>query len=458
MPDAPAPPEPTPSRPLWHDAAWSLLGEAGYAAGLLATVVLLARLGSEQTLGQYTLGMALATPAILLTNLHLRPAYVVDEGRWCFEEYLGLRLCTIPLALVLLGLGVVLMELDVRTAAMVMAVGGLRAWEALSDVLLAPAQKAQRLAAVGCSRALRGLLTAIGVGLGPWLTGDPLGGMVLALILLGGLSLGFDLAVARRHAPGPLRLRLPTAAILGLIRRTLPIGLAAAILAASTNAPAYALERFHDVGTVGRFGAVAIVMMMGQLVNVALGNAAIPRLARAHHEGRLGLRPIGRLLLAVAVVNGLLVLGALCLGPTILRVVYGPAFGDLGSALLLAAAVAWVAGLANILSQAVTAAGRFGQQLVINAIALCGSVGLSLWLVPAEGLRGALWALLLLSGLRLVIYAAVTVIASRPLEEIEGAVERGAKRCRPRTRASTPTPRVGRAKPAASTITRTARA
>lgn len=438
----PDPPQPgaTPSRPLWHDATWSLVGEVGYAAGLLVTVVLLARLGSVEALGQHTLGMALATPAILLTNLHLRPAYVVDDGRWRFGDYLALRLCTLPIALLLLAAAVLLLGHDGRTAAMVLAVGGWRALEALSDILLAPAQRAQDLSAVGCSRALRGLLTAVGVGLGLGFTGDALVGMTLALVLLGSVGLGFDAAVARRHAV--VRPRLPTMAILGLVRRTLPIGLAAALLAASTNVPAAVLERVHDVATLGRLGAVATVMMVGQLVNVALGNAAIPRLARAHREGRGILGVLGRLLLVVGVVNGGLVLATLVLGATALRMVYGPAYAGLGFELGLAAAVAWVAGQANMLSQAATAMGRFGQQLAINAVALVASVAAALWLVPAHGLAGALWALLLLSALRMAIYAGVTVSAHRgPQEEIGGASGRAADRCPPRSPIPVPRPR-----------------
>src|SRR5262245_34765791 len=133
------------SRGLLREAAWSLAGEGAYALGLLATAMVLARLGPPAALGQYTLGLAIATPVILLTNLHLRPAYVVDSaGR--FADYLALRRATIPLALALTGAVAMLGGYDGYTVAVVLAVGGLRAWESLSDILLAPAQRAHDLA------------------------------------------------------------------------------------------------------------------------------------------------------------------------------------------------------------------------------------------------------------------------------------------------------------------------
>jgi O-antigen/teichoic acid export membrane protein len=147
------------------------------------------------------------------------------------------------------------------------------------------------------------------------------------------------------------------------------------------------------------------VAYAAQLLNVALGNAAIPRLAAARRDGR-GLAPLlGRLVLLVAACDGALVLVVMVLGGTYLRVAFGEGYAALAPELVLAAVAAGVAGLANMLSQAVTALERFGQQLAINAVGLVSSVALCLWLVPDGGLRGAMWALLAAAGLRLSIYA-----------------------------------------------------
>ena len=357
---------------LWRDAVWSLLGEGLYAAGMFAVLVLLARLGSVEALGQYTLGMAIATPAILLTNLHLRPAYVIDGGRWRYEDYLSVRLVSVPLALLVVGVVAWGSGLGQTTAAVVLAVGGVRGLEALSDILVAPAQKAERMASIGRSRALRGLLSALGLGVGLLLARSVLVGLGLVLLLLLLQSLLHDLPVARRFG-GPVRLRLPTSALKGLVRHTAPIGLAAFLLAASVNLPAYVLERTHDVRTVGFFGAAMSVAYIGQVLNVALGNAAIPRLARRSEAG--GLRPLLlRLLVVVVALNGLVVLGAWWLGDLYLSLVYGSAYVAYTPALVLAAIAAAISGVTNMLSQTVTAMGRFGEpEEMANAVLFLAS-------------------------------------------------------------------------------------
>jgi O-antigen/teichoic acid export membrane protein len=90
-----------------------------------------------------------------------------------------------------------------------------------------------------------------------------------------------------------------------------------------------------------------------------------------------------------------------------------------------------VAGLANMLSQALTAQGRFGQQLAINAVGLGASVALALWLVPGGGLRGAMWALMAMAGLRLAIYAGALLWPGKPgrAEEIGDHDARAGSRC-----------------------------
>ena len=213
--------------------------------------------------------------------------------------------------------------------------------ERFHHVLVRPGrQRAHDLAAVGRSRALRGLLTAAGVSAGLWISGDALVGMALALVLLGGLSLGPDARAARRHARGSVATSAPAHTRLSLVRRTWPIGLAAALLAAGAQAPAYVLEETHDVIVLGQLGVVTSVAYVAQLLNVALGNAAIPRLAACRRQGRSIGRLLGRLLLLVAACDGLLVLGVLVLGGTYLRVAFGPAHAGLVPELVLAAAAA----------------------------------------------------------------------------------------------------------------------
>ncbi|MEM9462567.1 MAG: hypothetical protein AAGF11_50935, partial [Myxococcota bacterium] len=165
---------------------------------------------------------------------------------------------------------------------------------------------------------------------------------------------------------------------------------------------------------LGYFGAATSLMYAGNVLNVALGTATTPALARLHRAGRRPLRRLlARLLVVVGGLGGAVVLVALLWGARYLALVYGPTYSHYAPELVLATIAAALAGLANMLSQTLTAMGRFETQLSINALSLVASILIGLWLIPDGGLRGAAWALVGLATTRLGIYG-VAVLRSPP--------------------------------------------
>jgi hypothetical protein len=64
-------------------------------------IVALARLGSSFMVGQFSLGLAIATPVMMFTNLHLRAVQATDARRfYYFAEYLHLRILMTSAAMV----------------------------------------------------------------------------------------------------------------------------------------------------------------------------------------------------------------------------------------------------------------------------------------------------------------------------------------------------------------------
>ena len=57
---------------LRSNFAWVLAGNLVYAACQWGMIVALAKLGSSYMVGQFSLGLAIATPVLMFTNLHLR--------------------------------------------------------------------------------------------------------------------------------------------------------------------------------------------------------------------------------------------------------------------------------------------------------------------------------------------------------------------------------------------------
>ena len=77
---------------LRSNFAWVLAGNVVYATCQWGMIVALAKLGSSLMVGQFSLGLAIATPVLMFTNLHLRAVQATDARRlYSFAEYLQLR-------------------------------------------------------------------------------------------------------------------------------------------------------------------------------------------------------------------------------------------------------------------------------------------------------------------------------------------------------------------------------
>ena len=69
----------TPGLSLRSNFAWVLTGNVIYAACQWGAIVALAKLGSSFMIGQFSLGLAIATPVLMFTNLHLRAVQAISN-------------------------------------------------------------------------------------------------------------------------------------------------------------------------------------------------------------------------------------------------------------------------------------------------------------------------------------------------------------------------------------------
>src|ERR1022692_5216340 len=80
-------------RPLRVNFTWTLMGNVVYAGTQWGILVLLARLGNPEAVGQFSLGLAIAAPIMLFASLSLRAVQATDAClQFQFRDYAGLRI------------------------------------------------------------------------------------------------------------------------------------------------------------------------------------------------------------------------------------------------------------------------------------------------------------------------------------------------------------------------------
>jgi len=390
--------------------AWVLAGNVVYAACQWGMIVALAKLGSTLMVGQFSLGLAIATPVLMFTNLHLRAAQATDARRlYVFAEYLQLRSVMTVAGMAVIA-GIAWFEhYERQTTIVVLTVALAKGIEMLSDIHYGLFQLNDRLDQTARSMMFRGALSVVALSLGLYLTHNVVWGCVgLALAGLAAL-LFFDIRrvpsfVGRQDCPAQ---SLPRQ--WNLMCLALPLGIVTTLASINLNMPRYFIEARLGEHQLGIFSALAYATVAITLVSDSLGHCAIPRMSRLHARGQTAeFRSAVFRLSAIGCALGLAGLAvAEIVGARLLTIFYSPQYAAgarVFVVLMLATAIHCVSGM---LTSGILAA-RFFMVQVPMFVVVVASTALACWrLVPTSGLMGGAEAMVVGAVVRLVLAAFV---------------------------------------------------
>jgi O-antigen/teichoic acid export membrane protein len=415
---------------------WAFVGNVVYSACQWGMLTVLAKLGSAEMVGQFSLGLAITAPVIMLTNLQLRTVQATDaQDKYAFSSYLGLRLVMTTLALLVIAGVVWISGFRTVTAWVVMVIGLSKAIETISDVFYGLCQKHERMDRVAGSLMIRGPLSLAMLGSGVYLTGSVLwgtAGLVAAfLLVLVGYDIRNGVQVLRTTSqPGGMAFgssgwraevypRWQWGTLARLAWLALPLGIVMMLLSLNTNVPGYFVERYLGERELGIFSAMAYLIVAGNLVVVALGSSASPQLAK--HYVQEDVTAFRKLLLNLVGVGALLgvagMLAALVAGREILTILYRPEYAEYPGVFLWLMGAAAIKYVASFLGYGMTAAGYFKAQMPLFAIVAGVTVLACLWLVPSHGLLGAAMALVISTVVQVVGSVVVVAQSVRALRQ-----------------------------------------
>jgi O-antigen/teichoic acid export membrane protein len=391
--------------------SWSLAGNVVYAACQWAMLVVLAKLGSTEAVGRFSLGLAVTAPVILLAGLQLRTVQATDHrDRFRFGDYLGLRLLTTALALAAVGLIVAAAGYGRETALVVLAVGLGKAFEAVADVYYGLFQQRERMERVARALMLQGVLGLAALAVLLHLTGSLVwataGWAAAAALALTAYTLPAARALARADA---LRPRWEPRALGRLAWLALPLGVVMMLVSLNTNLPRYFIEGERGERELGIFSAIAYLMAAGNTVVAALGQAVSPRLAKHFAAGdrRAFAALLGKLVGVAVLVGAAGVAVALAAGRPLLTLLYRPEYADHESLLLWVMAASGLGYVASFLGYGMSAARYFRAQLPLFAAVALVTAAACAVLVPRFGLVGGAVACLVAAAVQVVGSGAV---------------------------------------------------
>jgi O-antigen/teichoic acid export membrane protein len=430
---------------LRRNFSWTFTGNLIYAASQWGMLVLLAKLGSPEMVGQFTLGLAVTAPVIMFTNLQLRGIQATDaKGDYVFSDYLGLRLIGTGLALLIIA-GITLKAgYRWETSVVILVIALAKAFESISDVFYGMIQQHERMDRIAIALMIKGPLSLLLLGIGVSLTGSVVGGSIGLAIAWGLVLFGWDLRNGRlilknashqrdaedvlvadtepATSQNPLYPRWHRKTLVKLVWLALPLGFVMMLISLNTNIPRYFIERYLGERELGIFAAMSYLMVVGSMVVSALAESASPRLAKYYAGGNsTAFRTLLLKLVGVGLMLGTAgVFVAIVAGKPILTLLYKPEYAeraDLFAWLMVAAGMGYVS---SFLGYGMTAARYFQVQMPLFVLVTGSSAIACFWLIPTQGVRGAAIALIIGAIVQAVFSSVVIVYALYRLKRYQG--------------------------------------
>ena len=386
-------------RQLRIDFTHVLSGNVVYSACQWCIVLVLAKLGTAEQVGEYALGMAVSAPIVLFANLQVRTLLASDvKEEFPFGKYLAFRYVSLAIALLAVAGAAVWSAPDWRTGGIIVLVGFAQSLEYVSDTYYGLMQKQERMDRLSASLIMKGPLALAAMLVAMYLTHSVVWAMIgLALgrivILLGWDSrLGYT-----RHSAWPVDARLAwnTREMRQLFLTALPLGFISMLNSLTANVPRYFIQADRGAAELGIFAAIASLLSAGNLAISAFGQAIMVPAARACARGaRHQYR--GFVIQAVAL-SALLgcgaALSAALFGRQILEHVFKPQYARHADIFAGLMAVGILMFVTSAVGYVITAARELTAQIpILAANGLAGSA-VCMWAVPRYGLRGAVYSI-----------------------------------------------------------------
>ncbi|RDI41657.1 oligosaccharide flippase family protein [Falsibacillus pallidus] len=376
--------------------SWTLIGNIIYAACQWGLLIMLAKFGSPDMVGIYSLGLALTAPVFMLTNLQLRSVIATDtEGKHSFNNYLGLRLICILLAIIIISIIIFMANYNYQTVAVLLIICLAKGIEATSDVIYGVLQKEERMDFISKSMIIKGITSILFMGITLLITQNLIYSVVALAFAWLLVMLLYDIKNVRHLTT--IKPYFEKGSFFELIRLSLPLGIVMMLLSFNSNVPRYIIDHYLDADSLGYYSAIAYIVIAGTTVVNALGQSATPRLSKnfANRELKEARRLLVKLVIIASLLGSLGILIAFFFGKQILSLLYNNEYSNYSSEFVLVMVYAFFAYLSSFLGYSMTAARLFKIQPLLFIVVTLSNVIFSILLVPVFGMRGAIYGLII---------------------------------------------------------------
>jgi O-antigen/teichoic acid export membrane protein len=397
------------------NVSWTFAGNVIYTASQWGILVIIAKIGIPEQVGQFTLGIAVTAPILIFSMLSLRQLQATDvKNEYTFHEYLTVRLVTTLIAFTALGFLVWVSKFEFHQLVIILLIGLAKGFEAISDICLGLFQKHERMDRVALSFIIKAFLSLIFVFIAFNTTHDVSWASASLLLAWLIVLISFDLKNVRKilkENEPPERLKnwlkphWDMRRYVKLVVYSLPLGFAALLITLNSNIPRYFIEYYSGDKSLGIFSALVYLLYAGNTVISAIGQSACPRLAR-YYQTHDYTKFTALLIKFVLFGAGLGLTGivlAIFFGKEILTFIYQPEYAQYQDVFIWVMAGGGIMYMCSFLGFGMTASRNLKIQPVLYGVSVFLSFLVGIWVIPEHGILGAGWLLTFVAGIQFLL-------------------------------------------------------
>lgn len=305
---------------------WMFLGNAIYAFSQWFQISTISKLSSINTLGQFTLALAIVSPVFMFSNLQLRGVQVTDsKGDWKFSDYFTLRFLSNILSVFFLLFLYIFVKIDVILLLLLCL---LKCIEGISEIFNSRQQLNEQMKMVSISFILKGLSIILSTFVGLYFFDNLYFGLFLAVIINLLILFFNDYRNCKSFLEGQKIFNLDKKNIYSLFLKALPLGVVMLVLSLNTNSLKYYVEYFLGTKVQGIYSSLTYVIVLGTFVLSATAQTILPRLGKYYNENKLvEFKSIAIRFIFISILLGIIsYVGSLLFSEIILKILFSNSF------------------------------------------------------------------------------------------------------------------------------------
>lgn len=387
---------------LKKNFAWAFIGNTVFFAAQWVMFMILAKLGSPLIVGQYSVALAVCLPVFTFAYLQLKAVFVTDaKNEYTFSHYLNLRLVTSVISVLICVIIGLLADYSETIRWLIFVVAINQMVFAVREILINVFIKTERMWYYAVSQFLQAILSLLGFGVTFYIKREILISIVVMVALRISMIMIFDVFAVRKllrmnygkiYEISSWNIKI----LWSLIKFALPLGITMGLIQLRTSIPRLVLEKFNGVEAVGYFSAVSGLLVALNLILNSTGQAVMPRLSKYYLDNRRAFKLLLFKSCLIGVGFGFLgMLISVFWGRWILTLLFTPDYGEYDWLLVMIMVIGIIYAINNGLGYGVTATRSFKRQVIPDIIATAVCWFVAQWMIPAYGIMGAAFSLII---------------------------------------------------------------